>query len=182
MFLTDTVGFIRNLPTELIAAFQSTLEEVTFSDFILHVIDLSHPAWEAQHTAVIETLEALGAQEKPMITVFNKVDLVEDQTQIRRLIAEWPNSVAISAVTGRGIDDLFAAIIRQVRDLLGLVRAMVPYSEANLIQECYDYGRVHTVDYRDEGIFLEAELVIEMRKRLAKYIIEPVPAAEPAAE
>src|SRR6185369_853106 len=94
LFLTDTVGFIRNLPTHLVAAFQSTLEEATFSDFILHIIDVSNPAWEMQRDAVLETLKRLKADDKPMINVFNKIDALEDKTMARRLVAEFPNSVA----------------------------------------------------------------------------------------
>jgi GTP-binding protein HflX len=171
LFLTDTVGFIRNLPTHLIAAFQSTLEEVTYSDFILHVIDVSHPAWDAQRDAVLETLQKLKAADKPTITVFNKIDLLTNPLEARRLVAEWPNSVAVSAFNGRGMDDLFNAIIRQVQDLLGSVKALVPYSEPNLVQDCYDYGRVHKMEYREDGIYVEAELVSEMRHKLAKYAI-----------
>lgn len=172
LFLTDTVGFIRHLPTHLVAAFQSTLEEVTFSDFLVHVIDVSHEAWEAQRDAVLETLQILGAQDKPILTVFNKIDRLNDHTQERALVAEWPNSVAISATTGRGLPDLMAAIRRQVQDLLGSVKALVPYSHSSLVQDCYDFGRVFTVDYQDEGIYIEAELVAEMRKKLERY---PVP-------
>jgi GTP-binding protein HflX len=172
MFLTDTVGFIRKLPTHLVAAFQSTLEEVTYSDFILHVIDVSTPAWEIQRDAVIETLHTLKASDKPMLTLFNKVDLLPDQAFIRRLVAEWPNSVAISAATGLGIDELMRAIIRQVQDLLGFTRALVPYSQSGLVQECYDYGRVKLVEYRDDGILVEAELVMEMRLKLQQYVVQ----------
>src|SRR5579885_403940 len=111
LFLTDTVGFIRNLPTNLVAAFQSTLEEVTFSDFILHVIDVSTPSWEAQRDAVMETLGQLKALDKPAVIVFNKIDRLGDPTQARRLVAEWPRSVAISAATGAGISDLMAALV-----------------------------------------------------------------------
>jgi GTP-binding protein HflX len=169
LFLTDTVGFIRNLPTHLVAAFQSTLEEATFSDFILHVIDVSHPAWEIQRDAVIETLKVLKAEDKPTITVFNKIDALEDPTMERRLVAEWPNSVAISASTGRGMSDLLNAIFRQVEDLLGSVKILIPYDEQGLLQECYDYGRVHKVDYREDGIYVEAELVVDLRERLKRF-------------
>ncbi|HZH99361.1 MAG TPA: GTPase HflX, partial [Fimbriimonadaceae bacterium] len=175
LFLTDTVGFIRHLPTHLVAAFRSTLEETTFSDFVLHVVDVSHPSWEIQHGAVIDTLEALEAKDKPMITVFNKIDLLQDSTLERRLVAEWPNAVAISASTGRGMSDLMDAIVRQVKDLLGFVRALVPYDQSGLVQACYDYGRVHKVDYRDEGIYLEAELVSEMQAKLKQYALESQP-------
>jgi GTP-binding protein HflX len=172
LFLTDTVGFIRNLPTNLVAAFRSTLEEVTFSDFVLHVVDVSNPAWEVQRDAVMETLTELKAEDKPMVTVFNKIDLVNDSALMRHLVAQWPNSVAISAATGLGMDDLMQALVRQVRELLAFVRALVPYSESALIQDCYDYGRVLKVDYREEGIFLEAELVAEMRQKLSRFSLE----------
>jgi len=171
VFLTDTVGFIRNLPTHLVAAFQSTLEEVTFSDFILHVIDVSAPSWESQRDAVLETLQKLKADDKPTILVFNKIDRLENKTEARRLVAEWPNSVAISATTGTGIPDLLTAVVKQVKSLLHPIKALVPYSESSLVQDCYDYGRVHKVDYRDEGIYVEADLVPEMQQKLSRYAI-----------
>jgi GTP-binding protein HflX len=171
LFLTDTVGFIRNLPTHLVSAFRSTLEEVTYSDFILHVIDVSTPAWETQRDAVIETLENLDAAEKPTLTIFNKIDALPDPHLATELVAEWPNSVAISATTGKGMSDLMIAIRKQVQSLLGWVEALVPYSESGLVQDCYDFGRVHKVDYREEGIYVEAELVAEMRMKLSRYAI-----------
>jgi GTP-binding protein HflX len=171
LFLTDTVGFIRNLPTHLVAAFQSTLEEVTFSDFILHLVDVSAPSWESQRDAVLATLHYLGAQNKPAITVFNKIDAVADPKILRELVAEFPNSVAISATTGEGIDDLLNAVKRQVQDLLGMTIALIPYTESGLVQECYNFGRVLKEEYREDGIYIEAELVREMRGLLAKYVI-----------
>lgn len=172
LFLTDTVGFIRNLPTHLVAAFRSTLEEVTHSDFILHLIDVSTPAWEIQRDAVMETLQQLDAADKPSLTVFNKIDALDNQHLATELVAAWPNSVAISAATGKGMEDLLAAISRQVQSLLGTVKALVPYSESGLVQDCYDFGRVHLVDYREEGIYVEAELVAEMRQKLERFSVE----------
>jgi len=171
LFLTDTVGFIRNLPTNLVAAFRSTLEEVVFADFLLLLVDASHPAWEVQHGAVLDTLEALGAQDKPAILVFNKVDLLDEPAKaaLDEAMALWPRSVAISASTGQGIDFLMEAIVSQVKELLGYVKALVPYAESGLVQACYDYGRVLAVDYREDGILIEAELVAEMRQKLARY-------------
>lgn len=171
LFLTDTVGFIRNLPTHLVAAFQSTLEEATFSDFILHVVDVSHVAWEIQRDAVLETLKTLKADDKPMITVFNKIDAI-DPVMARQLVADWPNSVAISAITGEGMNDLQNAILRQVKDLLGGVKLLIPYDDQGVLQECYDFGRVQKVDYREDGIYVEAELVVDLRERVRKYAVE----------
>jgi GTP-binding protein HflX len=171
LFLTDTVGFIRNLPTHLVAAFQSTLEETTFSDFILHVIDLSNPAWEAQMDAVRETLQVLEADQKPILHVFNKIDAAPDPAVARHLAAEFPDSVVISAKTGAGIEEMLDRVLEMVQDLLGSVRALVPYSENRLVQECYDFGRVLKEEYREDGIYLEAELVLEMRKKLERYTV-----------
>lgn len=171
LFLTDTVGFIRNLPTNLVAAFRSTLEEVTFSDFVIHVVDVSHPNWEMQHGAVMDTLEQLGAGDKLILTVFNKADLVTDPNVRHRLAAEWEHSVLISATTGEGISDFMNALVRMVKSLLTHIKALVPYSESGLVQDCYDYGRVLKTEYREDGIYLEAELVSEMYAKLAKYAV-----------
>lgn len=173
VFLTDTVGFIRNLPTQLVAAFHSTLEEVTFSDILIHLVDISNPAWEIQRDAVISTLDQLGAGDKPMLTVFNKIDAVPDREMLKHLVAEWPDSVAISAKNGTGVDDLMATLRKMVQNLLGFVRALLPYSESALVQDCYDYGRVLKADYREDGIYLEAELVAEMRSKLKRFAVAP---------
>ena len=87
------------------------------------------------------------------------------------MVAAWPNAVAISAITGKGMDDLMEAIKKQVQELLGRVTALVPYSESALVQDCYDFGRVLKVDYREEGIYVEAELVSEMRDKLNRYAV-----------
>lgn len=169
LFLTDTVGFIRNLPTHLVAAFRATLEEVVQADFVIHVVDVSMPQWDMQRDAVNETLESLGVGDKPCLTVFNKIDRLEDQAEARRLVAEFPDSVAISAATGAGISDFLAALVRMVRSFLSPIQALLPYAESGLIDECYRFGRVHRVDYREDGIYLDAELVSEMRHRIEKY-------------
>lgn len=169
LFLTDTVGFIRNLPTQLVAAFHSTLEEVAYADLVLHVVDVSHPAWEIQRDAVVETLFDLGAGDKPTLTIFNKIDRMKQPEIARTLVAEWDPAVAISATKGTGMGDLMAALVRMVKSMLGNIKALVPYTESNLVQECYDYGRVLVLDYRDEGIYLEAELVKEMREKMKRF-------------
>jgi GTP-binding protein HflX len=171
LFLTDTVGFIRNLPTHLVAAFQSTLEEAIFADFVLHIVDVSNPHWEMQRDAVLETLKQLGAEDRPMITVFNKIDRLEDPTIARKLVAEWPNSVAISSITGEGWVDLMRIIKKSVQELLGATEILIPYTRPALLQECYDFGRVHQVEYREDGIYVKAELVKELRNKLQRYEI-----------
>lgn len=170
-FLSDTVGFIRKLPTMLVAAFRATLEEIVHADQLLHVVDLSNPNWEMQVEAVIETIEALGAENVPILTAFNKIDLISDRQSLTELVSEWPESVAISTKTREGISDLMAALRRQLADRLGLIKALVPYDQAKLVEQCYDYGRVRTKEYREDGIYLEAELVAEMRGRLERFAL-----------
>ncbi|MCW5942194.1 MAG: GTPase HflX [Fimbriimonadaceae bacterium] len=171
LFLTDTVGFIRKLPTHLVAAFESTLEEATDADFLLHVVDVAQPNWEIQRDAVLETLDKLEARGTPTITVFNKIDAVSDPTLARRLVAEWPNSVAVSSRTGEGMNDLVNAMVRQVQGLLTPIRALVPYSESGIVEECYRLGRVHSVEYRDDGILIVADLITELRHRVEPFAL-----------
>ncbi len=168
-FLSDTVGFIRNLPTMLVAAFRATLEELLHADLLLHVVDVSNPEWEMQMDAVTETVATLGGQEMPVLTVFNKIDALPDKGAATELVAHWPDSVAVSALTGLGMRDLAAAIVRMVQERFGVVRALVPYDHAQLAENAYRFGRVLTKEYRDEGIFLEAELVAEMRGKLEPF-------------
>ncbi|MCW5938370.1 MAG: GTPase HflX [Fimbriimonadaceae bacterium] len=170
-FLTDTVGFIRNLPTQLVAAFRSTLEEVSEADLLLHIIDVSHPAWEVQRDAVLETVAELGASEVSMVTVFNKTDALEDRTLARRLVAEWPDSVAVSALVGTGMEDLLAMVLKQLKDRFGLVRALVPYDQNGLVEACHRFGRVLKEEYREDGVYIEAELVDEWRQKLARFVV-----------
>lgn len=172
LFLTDTVGFIRNLPTHLVAAFRSTLEEVIFSDFLIHVVDASHEGWESQVEAVHDTLKALGADEKPTILVFNKIDLLKGPFGVRELLEAFPDSLAISAEYGTGLPEFLERLRIQIQDLLGYIEAIIPYDQAGLVQECYDYGRVLKTEYRDEGIYMQAELVAEMRGALQPFLIQ----------
>jgi GTP-binding protein HflX len=168
VFLTDTVGFVRKLPTHLVAAFHATLEEVTDADFLIHVVDASHPNWELQHDAVIETLESLEAGDKPIITAFNKMDKPFDREAVRRLADEMPHSVLISALKRQGLDQLYEKVIEVIRSLLVPVEVVIPYAESGLVQECYDYGRVLAVEHTEEGIHVRAELIRAMADRLRK--------------
>ncbi len=170
IFLSDTVGFIRNLPTMLVAAFRATLEELTFADVLLHVIDASNPEWEMQAEAVVQTIDELGAFDIPVVTVFNKIDAAQNRDAVRDVAENHPDAVMISALTGEGIDDLLDKINKVISDRLGTIHALVPYSEANLVERAYDFGRVLKKEYRDEGIYIEAEVVAEHRGKLEPYL------------
>ncbi len=169
ILLTDTVGFIRNLPTELVAAFRATLEETIEADFLIHVVDASHPYREAQREAVMEVLYDLGAAKKPTITVFNKSDLVTDQYEMRQLAADTENSVYLSAKTAEGIPQLIDRVVHTMEGLLVNVSLNIPYDRSELVAQCYEYGRVSKADYREAGIFVEAKITHDLAGRVAQF-------------
>jgi len=124
ILLSDTVGFIRKLPHQLVAAFKATLEEVRASDFLLHVIDISHPDWQNQSQAVMAVLGELGAAAKPLINVYNKVDKLPHPEAVA-FLARRPRSVVVSARTGAGLDDLkyaMAETLKTVEDATAVAR------------------------------------------------------------
>jgi GTP-binding protein HflX len=169
ILLTDTVGFIRNLPTDLVAAFRATLEETIEADFLVHVVDSGHPHREMQRQAVLEVLESLGAAEKPIVTVFNKSDLFRDQYELRELVAVTPNSAYISAQTAEGIPHLMDRIVVTLSSLLIEVTLLIPYDRSDLVAQCYEYGRVRRADYREDGIHVDARITRDLVGRVAAY-------------
>ncbi len=174
ILLTDTVGFIRNLPHDLVAAFRATLEEVAEADFLIHVVDASAPEADRQRDSVMETLESLGAADKPTITVFNKSDRIHDQYELRSLVTTVPSSVYISATNREGISALMDRIIDTIKSLVLTMRLAIPYSRSEMVALCYEYGRVLSVDYAPDAIHVHAELARSLAGRLSEFEIEPV--------
>jgi len=166
--LADTVGFIQRLPTELVAAFRGTLEEVVAADLLLHVIDASHPAWRDQAKVVVEVLEEIGAGARPVVTVLNKVDRLSAEDR-RALAGAQRDAVLVSASTGVGLQDLLRVIGARLPDPWMRVRLHVPYREAKLLARLRAEGRVLREDYQNDGVVLEAEvpgaLAVELRAR-----------------
>lgn len=121
----------------------------------------------------METLEVLKADDKPMLTIFNKIDQLPPGTDLDAMLAEFPNSVAISALTGDGIPRLLEVLKEMVQEYLGYIVALVPYDQSRLVNDCYRFGRVLRADYRDDGILVEAELVAEMRGVMSAYEVDP---------
>lgn len=166
--LTDTVGFIQKLPHHLVAAFRATFEEVTQADLLLHVLDLSHPMFQAQSDAVFEVLREFKADDKPAITVFNKIDAVNDQYLIERCLRR-DSSTAISAITGQGIDELFQLIDEFLSKHMIDMQLLLPYPESSLLAKLYDTGIVHSADYQEDGINIRVSLPSELAGRYKKY-------------
>lgn len=154
VLFTDTVGFIRKLPHHLIDAFRSTLEEAKYADIILHVVDSSNPNAYKQMHIVYETLAGLGIKDKPVITAFNKQDLVETEVALKDFKADY--TVKISAKTGSGIDNLLETIEKILTEQNMLIEEIIPYNEAGKLQIIRKYGRLLKEEYKDSGIYVKA--------------------------
>jgi GTP-binding protein HflX len=171
--LTDTVGFIRNLPHDLVAAFRATLEEVVEADFLIHVVDAAHPRRDLQQQAVEEVLDELGAGDKPILTVFNKADRIADQYELRQLVIDTPNSCYISAAKADGIPQLMERIVATVESLLVEVKLELPYDRSELLAQCYEFGRVTVADYQPEHIHVQARVTHDLAGRVAEFRVRP---------
>lgn len=154
ILLTDTVGFIRKLPHHLVEAFKSTLEEVCCADILIHVVDSSSPQMETQMHVVYETLRELGTDKKPVITVFNKQDLLEEKRNFRDFVAE--QSICGSAHTGAGMEELKNAITDVLRAQKIYIERLYPYEKAGLIQLIRKKGELLEEKYQEDGIFVRA--------------------------
>ncbi|MCC6404305.1 MAG: GTPase HflX [Fimbriimonadaceae bacterium] len=168
IFLSDTVGFIRRLPTTLVAAFRATLEEVARSHLLLHVVDASLDGWEIQRDAVLDTLEVIGAADLPILTVFNKSDLLAPG-HAERIAEEWPGSVAVSALHGEGVGELLRAVQDRITIGWREVDVLLPYDQSSLIESCHKYGRVLSEEYTPEGVAIRSDVPAEWAERLAAF-------------
>ena len=163
ILLTDTVGFIRKLPHHLIEAFRSTLEEAKYADLILHVVDSSNPQMDEQMYVVYETLRHLEVMNKPVITVFNKMDRRKEDTLLRDFQAD--RTVQISAKTKEGLPELLQAIEEQLREEKILIERTFPYQESGRVQIIRKYGELLEEKYTEEGIFVKAYVPKEIYGR-----------------
>lgn len=167
ILLTDTVGFIRKLPHHLIEAFRSTLEEAKYADLILHVVDSSSPSAYVHMHTVYETLDLLGAGDKKVITIFNKVDkLSEDAEVIKDCKAD--KTVRISAKKQIGLENLIQEIEEMLREQKVYLERIFTYNDAGKIQLIRKYGQLLEEEYREEGIFIRAYLPKELYYQLGE--------------
>ena len=154
ILLTDTVGFIRKLPHHLIEAFKSTLEEAKYADIIIHVVDVSNPRMDEQMYVVYDTLRQMGADGKPVITLFNKQDRLEKEESHKDFQADY--SIATSAKTGQGLDKLKAALLEIIRRDQIYVERLYPFADAGKIQMIRSKGQLLSEEYLPEGIQIKA--------------------------
>ncbi len=171
VLLTDTVGFIRNLPHHLIKAFRATLEEVVEADLLLHVVDASHAELAEQIAAVESVLKELGVQDKPTIMVFNKVDQPLNHQLLEQVRISYPcQAVKLSALTGIGLIQLKELIAQYVFRERRLIKGWLPYDKTDLVALLHRHGEVYSENYCPEGIQVEAAIDEGHWEVMAQYI------------
>jgi GTPase len=171
--VTDTVGFIRRLPTQLVEGFAATLEETLVADLILHVVDAtaSDELLDEQARAVHAVLREIGADELPLEVVINKIDAV-DPLRRRRLANRFPDAVQISALTGQGIEALRERIAERFADRFEAVHLLLPYEEGGKLAELYELGApIEEREDQPEGVYIRARLPRRELRRFAAYLI-----------
>lgn len=154
IMLTDTVGFISKLPHHLIQAFRSTLEEAKYSDIILHVVDAANPDMDRQMLAVYETLRQLEIEDKPIITVFNKIDRLSELPVLKDLRADV--SVFVSAKEESGLDILLRTIEDKIKESQIYIETVLPYKNTALLTNIRTYGQLLQERYEEDGIYIQA--------------------------
>lgn len=150
--ISDTVGFLHQLPLHLIEAFKATLEEVVDADLLIHVLDVSHPRVYEHNQAVFEVLKELHADNKPIITALNKIDLLDDKTWLEKLKIDFINSITISAKTGENLDLLMLELQRNFASKMTSLELTIPHSRMDLIDLFYRQGKVKEIKYLQKGI------------------------------
>jgi GTP-binding protein HflX len=170
LLLSDTVGFIRKLPHHLVASFKSTLNEVRDADIILHVIDFSHPYYEDHITVVEQTLKELGCQDKTIIKVFNKIDLVADKTRIQYIRNKYDKNVIISAQRGINISELREKIIEEVEESFVEEKVTLSLNESKKAASIHSLAQVLSVKYDNKSMFITYRARKENSDKIKKII------------
>lgn len=170
ILLTDTVGFIQKLPTQLVAAFRATLEEICEANLLVHVVDISHPNAENQRRSVLETLELIGAVNIPTLTVYNKTDLI-NRPELDELIKEHhPGTLHISSLTGEGIPKLLQVISTEILKDFRHIDALIPYTEGQLISMFHEKGKVESIENLENGIRVRGLVPIQLEAYFKAYL------------
>jgi len=172
VLLTDTVGFIRKLPHGLVEAFKATLEEVVQADLLLHIVDVSHPEAEEQIQAVDAVLKEIGADGKPTLMVFNKVDQLNGNKDVLpRFLERHPNSVTISATEGEGLPTLMAELGSQLRPIREFIELAIPHERPEVIARLHDVAQVVERRYTGKTAKFKARIPPHLHEEFAPFIV-----------
>ena len=176
LLLSDTVGFVRKLPHQLVQAFRSTLDVAAYADLLIHVVDSSAPDPEQQMSAVREVLDEIDAADVPELLCFNKCDRTSEW---KRLVDRHPGSVAVSGATGTGIDDLLAALSERLRAVTSVCDLVVPFARGDVLAEIHREGEVLSEEAGADGMVVRARLDDAGRARLMPFVVDGAGTARP---
>jgi GTP-binding protein HflX len=183
LLLTDTVGFVRKLPHRLVESFKATLEEATLSDFLVHLLDASQPEIFAFHRTTMEVLAELGAPDKKILTVFNKIDLLADRNALNPLRRHFPDALFISTVTGEGLDELLHRMEQQLSDRFERLEMVLPADRADLLSGLHRHGQVISTAYLDDGsVLVHAVVPLKYHAQYEPFRRDAAPAVEALPE
>lgn len=175
MLLTDTVGFIQKLPTNLVAAFRATLEEIVEADVLLHITDVNNESWRKQEASVLKELAAMGLEEKPVVTIWNKIDMAPERKEFLKLEAtKRSQTVALSSVTGEGMDALKVALEEALASSMMFVSLTLPYDDKrcrSLLSSIHDLGVLEEVSYNEDGTYIRG-FVPEFLQRQIQEVLD----------
>jgi len=178
VLLTDTVGFIRKLPHGLVEAFKATLEEVVQADLLMHIVDVSHPEAEEQLKSVDTVLRELGAEGKPTLMVFNKIDQLNGSRDIlSRFLERHPHGVAISAATGEGIPALLSELGSQLRPIREFMEFSVPHDQPGVIARLHEVGQVVERNYNGKTARFKARIPPHLHEEFAPFVVRELQTA-----
>lgn len=169
LLLTDTVGFVRNLPHRLVEAFKATLEEAVLADFLIHVLDASSPQAQQFHDTTMSVLAELGAGDKPVITVLNKIDRINEEGKIAHLENAFPGAIHASALNGEGKEAILLACSSMLADRVERQSYRIPQSRADLLGLLHEGAKVLSTDYEGNDILVQAVVPAAISGKLEAF-------------
>ena len=169
---TDTVGFIQKLPTQLVAAFRATLEEIEEADLLLHVVDITHPNALEQAQSVERTLSELEITELPVVVALNKIDRLDSEQQTAILAQQFPHSVPISALKGINLDELLGRLEHELYESQTVVQVRLPYRRSDLAALFHDQGRVESETFGETALIIQGRLPVRYLAAFRPYVIK----------
>ncbi len=171
LLITDTVGFVSNLPHQLVEAFKSTLEEAVYADIIIHVVDAAHPDMLQCYETTKEVLQSLDSLDKPTALFINKSDAIYDMDSLNQIVSENPNAIVGSVRKNKNIDKL----LDEIENLIALdyvdLKFLFPHSKGDLVALLRKEGLITTIDYVDNGTYIEAKVPPHLRAKLERYMV-----------
>jgi len=168
VIFSDTVGFLDRLPHNVIEAFKATLEEVVDADLLIHVIDVNHPKRQQHRKAVQDVLKELGAQDRPVIQVLNKIDMVEDSSRPERFGEEFDDAVCISALHKKGLTELIDKIILHITKEMVVMNIEVPQYNMKAVRFVHEHAHIIKKEYRGQNVYFEVQIPTQLKTRLEK--------------